>query len=55
MLVRALNTPTLHRYATGASITGSDALIHDFYASECTNPVCAACRVPVHAVLIFVD
>ena len=29
----------LCRYATGALITGSDALIHDFYASECPNPV----------------
>ena len=32
-------TCCMRRYATGASITGSDALIHDFYASETPNPV----------------
>ena len=29
----------LRRYATGSAVTGPDALIQDFYASECTNAV----------------
>lgn len=29
----------LCRYATGSAVTGPDALIQDFYASECTNAV----------------
>ncbi len=29
----------LGRYATGSAVTGPDALIQDFYASECANAV----------------
>jgi hypothetical protein len=27
------------RYSTGLGLSGSDALIQDFYSGECTNPI----------------
>jgi hypothetical protein len=35
----------LGRYSTGWGVSGSDALIQDFYALECQNPV----RRPLHS------
>ncbi len=29
----------IYRYSTGLGLSGSDALIQDFYAGECTNPI----------------
>ena len=29
----------VHRYSTGLGLSGSDALIQDFYSGECTNPI----------------
>ena len=29
----------MHRYSTGLGLSGSDALIQDFYSGECTNPI----------------
>ena len=29
----------MRRYSTGLGLSGSDALIQDFYSGECTNPI----------------
>jgi hypothetical protein len=29
----------VRRYSTGLGLSGSDALIQDFYSGECTNPI----------------
>jgi hypothetical protein len=34
-----LCTTHLCRYSTGLGLSGSDALIQDFYSGECTNPI----------------